>query len=92
MFLDLLESKEKLMSDQCKRLEGGMSKIIDASTQLNHLNAKLEVQKVAVSAKTKACEELLEEISSRTAEAKEKKELAEKKSNDIEEQNKGIVF
>ena len=68
-----------------------MSKIMDASTQLNHLNAKLEVQKVAVRAKTEACEELLEEISSKTAEAKVKKEMAEKKSVDIEEQNKGIV-
>ena len=89
MPLELLETKEKLISDQCKRLEGGMFKIIEASTQLNHLNAKLEVQKVAVSAKTLACEELLEEISSRTAEAKDKKELAERKSVEIEEQNKG---
>ena len=75
--------------DQCKRLEGGMSKIIEASVQLNILNGKLEVQKVAVAAKTEACEKLLEEISTRTAEAKDKKELAEKKSTDIEEQNKG---
>ena len=89
LFIDLLESKDKLMMDQCKRLGGGMSKIIEASTQLNHLNAKLAVQKVAVTSKTEACEELLEEISSKTAEAKVKKEMAEKKSVDIEEQNKG---
>ena len=64
-----------------------MSKLAEASVQLNELNEKLAVQKVAVTEKTEACETLLEEISSRTAQATEKKQAAEAKGKDIEEQS-----
>ena len=37
---------------QCERLMGGMQKIAEASVQLNELNDKLAVQKVAVTEKT----------------------------------------
>ena len=54
------------------------------------LNEKLAVQKVAVTEKTKACEELLEEIASGTKTATEKKAFAEAKGEEIAEQSKVI--
>ena len=68
-----------------------MQKIAEASEQLNELNDKLEVQKVAVTEKTAACEALLEEISVGTHQATEKKKLAQAKGKDIEEQSKIIM-
>ena len=76
---------------QCQRLSSGLTKILEASEQLSVLNEKLEVQKVAVTEKSEACEILLTDITAKTTEANEKKELAEKKSVDIEEQNKVIA-
>ncbi len=75
---------------QCERLAGGMKKIVEAAEQLSELNGKLAVQKVAVTEKTAACEQLLEEISSGTKQATEKKSQAESKGKDIEVQSKVI--
>ena len=75
---------------QCERLQSGMQKIAEASEQLEVLNEKLAVQKVAVTEKTAACEKLLEEISSGTEEAMTKKELATAKGKEIEVQSKEI--
>ncbi|XP_067660223.1 dynein axonemal heavy chain 10-like [Haliotis asinina] len=90
-YLKLLEEKDKFILAQCERLAGGLQKIADASEQLAVLNEKLAVQKIAVTEKTAACEALLEEISSGTTQATEKKQLAQKKGHEIEEQSKIIV-
>ena len=72
---------------QCQRLGSGLKKILEASEQLAVLNEKLEVQKVAVTEKSEACEALLADISTKTTEANEKKSLAEAKGVEIEQQN-----
>lgn len=90
-YLDLLEQKNQFIIAQCERLEGGMLKIAEASVQLAELNAKLEVQQVAVAKKTAACEELLAEISGATDVANEKKSDVTMKKLEIEEQEKVIV-
>ena len=64
-----------------------MQKILDASEQLNELNEKLAIQKVAVTEKTAACEALLEDISTGAAQATEKKALAQSKGKEIAEQS-----
>ena len=76
---------------QCERLDGGMMKLAEASTQLEELNAKLAVQKVAVTEKTEACEALLAEIAAGTTQAQEKKAMAQQKGKEIEEQSKIIA-
>ncbi|GCC21332.1 hypothetical protein chiPu_0019801, partial [Chiloscyllium punctatum] len=76
---------------QCKRLEGGLDKLKEASIQLAELNLKLAEQKIILAEKTEACEALLAEISINTAVAEEKKQLAEEKAFEIEEQNKVIA-
>ncbi|XP_056113379.1 dynein axonemal heavy chain 10 [Rhinichthys klamathensis goyatoka] len=90
-YSNLLEDQDKYILAQCKRLEGGLDKLKEASGQLAELNTKLAEQKVVLAEKTAACEILLEEICSNTAVAEEKKALAEEKAKEIEEQNKVIV-
>ena len=55
------------VSAQCKRLEGGLDKLEEASLQLAELNTKLAEQKVVLAEKSTACETLLQEISTNTA-------------------------
>lgn len=52
---------------QCKRLEGGLDKLKEATIQLDELNQKLAEQKIVLAEKSAACETLLEEIASNTA-------------------------
>lgn len=59
--------------------------------QLDELNKKLAVQKVAVTEKTAACEAMLETIAEGSKTATEKKEMAVAKGAEIEEQSKIIV-
>lgn len=54
------------VSAQCKRLEGGLDKLKEASEQLAELNVKLAEQKVVLAEKSTACEALLDEISINT--------------------------
>ena len=90
-FLRLLEEKDNFVLNQCKRLDVGLSKLIEASLQIDELKAKLEVQKVAVNAKTTSCNELLKEIEEREEVTKVKQKEAIKKGAEMEEQNKIII-
>ncbi|XP_073737373.1 dynein axonemal heavy chain 10 [Callorhinus ursinus] len=97
-YLDFINTYSKLLDEktqyniaQCKRLEGGLDKLKEATIQLDELNQKLAVQKVVLAEKSAACEALLEEITTNTAIAEEKKKLAEEKAMEIEEQNKIIA-
>lgn len=56
-----------LSSAQCKRLEGGLDKLKEATIQLDELNQKLAEQKIVLAEKSAACEALLEEIAINTA-------------------------
>lgn len=56
-----------LSSAQCKRLEGGLDKLKEATIQLDELNQKLAEQKIVLAEKSAACEALLEEIATNTA-------------------------
>lgn len=52
---------------QCKRLEGGLDKLKEATIQLDELNLKLAEQRVVLAEKSAACEALLQEIATNTA-------------------------
>uniref|UniRef100_A0A3Q3B280 Dynein axonemal heavy chain 10 n=1 Tax=Kryptolebias marmoratus TaxID=37003 RepID=A0A3Q3B280_KRYMA len=88
-YSNLLEEKDEFIL-QCKRLEGGLDKLKEASGQLAELNVKLADQKVVLAEKSTACEALLENIATNTS-VEEKKALAEEKAKEIEEQNKVIA-
>uniref|UniRef100_A0A8C8G323 AAA+ ATPase domain-containing protein n=1 Tax=Oncorhynchus tshawytscha TaxID=74940 RepID=A0A8C8G323_ONCTS len=90
-YANLLEDKDQYILAQCKRLEGGLDKLEEASVQLAELNIKLAEQKVVLAEKSSACEILLQEIATNTTVAEEKKKLAEDKAKEIEEQNKVIA-
>ncbi|XP_010134250.1 PREDICTED: dynein heavy chain 10, axonemal, partial [Buceros rhinoceros silvestris] len=88
----LLKEKNEFILAQCKRLDGGLDKLKEASIQLVELNKKLAEQKIVLAEKSAACEALLREISVNTEVAEEKKKLAEEKAVEIEEQNKIIAM
>ncbi|XP_028911199.1 dynein heavy chain 10, axonemal isoform X3 [Ornithorhynchus anatinus] len=97
-YLDFINTYSKLLDEktqfnlaQCKRLEGGLDKLKEATVQLDELNLKLAEQKIVLAEKSTACETLLQEIAHNTAVAEEKKKLAEEKAIEIEEQNKIIA-
>ncbi|KAM9056172.1 dynein axonemal heavy chain 10 isoform 4-T4 [Megaptera novaeangliae] len=97
-YLDFINTYSKLLDEktqyniaQCKRLEGGLDKLKEATVQLDELNQKLAEQKIALAEKSAACEALLEEIATNTATAEEKKKLVEEKAVEMEEQNKVIA-
>ncbi|KAM5237710.1 dynein axonemal heavy chain 10 [Ctenodactylus gundi] len=97
-YLDFINTYSKLLDEktqyniaQCKRLEGGLDKLKEATLQLDELNQRLAEQRVVLAEKSAACEALLEEIATNTAIAEEKKKLAEEKAIEIEEQNKVIA-
>lgn len=50
----------------CKRLDGGLIKLKEASVQLVELNKKLAEQEIVLAEKSAACEALLREISENT--------------------------
>lgn len=58
------------------------------SLQLQVLEEQLKVQKVAVTQKSEACELLLVDITEKTKMGEEKKEMAQNKSVEMEQQNK----
>ena len=86
--LSSLQEKDKLVLNLCHRLGGGLTKLMEASEQIKVLNQQLEVQKVAVTEKSEACEVLLGDISTKTQLGKEKQQMAQSKSVEMEEQNK----
>jgi hypothetical protein len=44
----MLKDNRKRITDQTKRLDGGLHKLIEAADHLEELNAKLKVQKINV--------------------------------------------
>lgn len=89
--MSLLQEKDKFVLEQCQRLSGGLTKLMEATEQIKVLNEQLQVQKVAVNEKSEACEILLKDISEKTAIGHEKKEMAQTKSVEMEEQNKACI-
>lgn len=87
-YTSLLREKDKFVLEQCQRLSGGLTKLMEAAEQIKVLNEQLKVQKVAVNKKSEACEMLLKDISEKTEIGQEKKEMAQTKSVEMEEQNK----
>lgn len=89
-YLKLFKEKLQYITAQCKRLADGIKKIAEAKLEIEGLNKKLVKSKKVMDEKTKACEVLLKEIVSRSAEASEKKEIAIEKAKEIETQNRVI--
>jgi len=75
-YTKLLNQKDKFVLDQCHRLDGGLTKLMEASEQIKVLNQQLEVQKVAVTKKSEACEILLKDILEKKGLGEEKREMA----------------
>ncbi|KAI9144584.1 dynein heavy chain and region D6 of dynein motor-domain-containing protein [Paraphysoderma sedebokerense] len=90
-YISFLKEKREINGRSVDRLESGLLKLEEASVQLGELNAKLAEQKVMVKAKTEACNKLLEIITVNTADAEDKKQLAERKEIELDAQNQQIA-
>ncbi|ORX45970.1 hypothetical protein BCR36DRAFT_332447 [Piromyces finnis] len=97
-YLDYINTYNMLLKDNlelngklCNRLETGLGKLEEASSQLDVLNEQLAEQNIAVKNKTEACNQLLEVITKNTAEAEEKKALAVKKEAELTTQTLQIA-
>ncbi|CAH1099407.1 unnamed protein product, partial [Psylliodes chrysocephalus] len=89
-YLRLLEEKDDYVAGQCDRLNSGLTKIAEASADLDILNAKLATQQVIVKQASEDCDNMLIEIDESTKIAVEKKDVAFLKSAEIEVQSKLI--
>jgi len=87
-YIKLLQEKDKFVQEQCQRLGGGLNKLMEAAEQIKDLNDQLKVQKEAVGKKSEGCEILLKDIADKTGIGKEKQQMAQTKSVEMEEQNK----
>ena len=87
-YIKLLRDKDMFVQDQCQRLSGGLNKLVEAAEQINVLNDQLKVQREAVMKKTEGCELLLKGILEKTDMGKEKQQMAQTTSIEMEEQNK----
>jgi dynein heavy chain len=72
----LLAKKRKENDDLSKRLNGGLSKLIQASEEVGVMQEDLNAQSIIVEAKTVECGAMLDEISKNTIDANEKTEAA----------------
>ena len=89
-YLNLLDKQDKFVQSQCDRLDGGMSKLVQAGKDLEIMNVKLAEQEITLKTSTEACAKLLEEISIAREEATRKQTMAEAKAKEIEVQSEEI--
>jgi dynein heavy chain len=66
-----------------KRLEGGLTKLIEAATAVEKMSVELEKKKVIVDAKTKDVQGMISEITVKKKNASEQQEAATKKEEDL---------
>ena len=71
-YTKLLNQKDKFVLDQCHRLDGGLMKLMEATEPIRFSMKQLEVQKVAVTKKSEACNILLKDISEKQGLGEEK--------------------
>jgi dynein heavy chain len=97
-YLDLLSNYRSQLNDNrkknsssIKRLEGGLTKLVEAAEAVARMSEMLKEKQIVVSAKTVDVEALIVDITTKTKVADEQKAVAAAKQAAAEEQNKIIV-
>jgi dynein heavy chain len=80
-----LTSSRKKNSDMEKRLEGGLTKLIQTAQSVDEMAEELKKKKVIVQEKTVACAELIEDIKTNSADAETKQEGAMIKQEELKD-------
>ena len=80
---NILVAERSTIDGSIARLSGGLDKLIQASTEVDAMRAKLNQAQQVVTQQTKECDDLLERITSRTAEVETKAQNAEDKENEL---------
>ena len=86
----LLMTNDKKIDESVKRLEGGLTKLIEAASAVDRMTVDLKEQKVVVDAKTADVEALIAVIQDKTIIANQQQEEAQVKQKEAEEQAKVI--
>jgi dynein heavy chain len=78
-----LGSKRTDNEEMTKRLDGGLSKLIQAAEEVSKMQKELAEKTIVVEAKSRECEEMLNEISANTDEAVTKQAAAQNKEEEL---------
>lgn len=74
-----------------KRLEGGLTKLVEAASAVDRMSTELTEKKKVVDAKTQDCEAMIQEIKSKSAVATESQEVAARKQEELKEASQVIA-
>ncbi|MEW5308429.1 MAG: hypothetical protein WDW38_000392 [Sanguina aurantia] len=85
-----LASNRRMIDDMSGRLGGGLTKLIQAATEVDAMQKELSEAKVIVQQATEECNELLEVISSQTAEVEVKAKAAQEKEASLKTESEQI--
>jgi len=78
-----LGAKRAENEEMTRRLDGGLSKLIQAADEVAKMQKELAEKTIVVDAKSKECEVMLTEIQSNTVDAEAKQEVAQAKEEDL---------
>ena len=85
-------SKRKDNEEMTKRLDGGLSKLIQAADEVSKMQIELAEKKIIVESKTRECETMLSEINANTEDALAKQEIAQTKEEELAEMTEKIAI
>jgi len=86
-----LSSNRALIGELSARLDGGLQKLIQAAEEVDKMQITLTEAKAVVDQKTTECNELLEVITTNTAEVEAKQDVAAKKEEQLVESSAKIA-
>jgi len=89
-YIALLDSKQKEIGDNARKLRNGLDKLEHARIQVEKMSVELEAKKTEASKKQKYCEELVVQINQERAKADSSQREVERKSEEIEKEKKEV--
>eukprot|EP01028_Stygiella_incarcerata_P003072 TRINITY_DN1583_c0_g3_i1.p1 TRINITY_DN1583_c0_g3~~TRINITY_DN1583_c0_g3_i1.p1 ORF type:complete len:4602 (-),score=1271.77 TRINITY_DN1583_c0_g3_i1:125-13930(-) len=89
-YRSLLSTKRREIDDMRKRFEGGLTKLVQASEEVERMKVKLAEQQVVVAEQTEQNKKLMEQIYVNAAEAESKQQAATLREAELSEETKRI--
>jgi dynein heavy chain len=97
-YLDLIDNYHSQLNESnkrvevaSKRLEGGLTKLVEAAQDVDQMQIELTEKKIVVDEKTKNCEALIANITEKSTVASEEQEKASAKQTEVEAKSKIIA-
>jgi len=90
-YRSVLKEERRKIDQLIQRLDGGLSKLVQAATEVDAMSVKLQAAQIEVSAKSEEVKTMLEEISASTSKAEERQVAATQKEAELEEESVKIT-